>query len=1125
MGVSPYSTGGGGTVLEHRYAAVLLSSLLTRGSLDELGDPVLVPVEIKLQASQFSKVDDILITARPSPGGEDFSVCIGVRRDPEIVPSSEATVALIGSFLWEISEHWQEVQQGRYRLVLAVAERNVHAHEVASLAQIAAGRGPDQFRAEAARSGPTNEKVRARLCQLDEVVTAAATARGLDTTIVSAKELTWRLLSALRVQHIRLEGGDERDRTQAVDRLRDVAAEDATRAAEEVMSRIEHLVGDWAPTAAQVTEAMLRRHLAARLKPRFLSLGGNQQLAEVEPDALLRGPIAHLGLAEDLKEAQALEECDPAAAAVRFARVADALESSAWVPFALAVRQQQAKAHHKAGEHTAGVAAGVAVLAAALPSGEVWRAVSVSQRLATDQIEAPDELIRAANALGDLAAYEHFHQVTLDEVCATIDALRVSDPHCVLATTWFAEHATATGRLDLLRPREEALSSLAATATQSDALLQARLRACLADLDLTGTAWTTLAQSARADFPRPITALLTARHGRFLATHGQAQKALDRYDDAIERAVQCSNHQDAAAWTEAHNLVRIRYGLQGDKIGEAYPTATALRAAGSGSALPQPFSARERALGRVANQAHPAETLQALTQYLRQATVSAAWLEEREAHEILGRVHLDNGEPVAAVSHFISAGADKALESLSGRLPEEPLSLQVPEDLPDQPRWRRHGTFIAVQAAADLLPDDDARTWADAALTEIADEHPVPFETRNPRQAAFGAFARLADASSTAQAQRFLDVTFRTLDSRTRRHRTTDEAYTQALISIAQRHSGLLQVEAVDRISHGLLIDAFMANTVLGQGEAALRLQPSVVSERCTMAASGNADAAQALILAEAPADAGRPLARAFLDRALGRSGSTDPDLTATPAQAALLIGHLLQSAEWQSFANAMTARVRSHDHTAHERQDALDALAVLATYLGPEQRARPFEAALEAARGRLDGSAQDDLASTSSYDRFQLNMGLTTLRCHGLATAAHLASTDADAQRIIELALPLLAQAEGSAERLTVEALAKLSPKQHVLLPAVLAGHSAERVRALAARLWCTTERPSPADLGARLAVDPSPRVRWALADDLSHGESHAAVREMLRGDCRRSVRTAVAALDSRSSPGVLIE
>lgn len=66
-------------MLEHRYAAVPLASLLTGDPLEELGDPVLVPVEIKHQARQFSKVDDILITARPRQGGEEFRVAIGFR--------------------------------------------------------------------------------------------------------------------------------------------------------------------------------------------------------------------------------------------------------------------------------------------------------------------------------------------------------------------------------------------------------------------------------------------------------------------------------------------------------------------------------------------------------------------------------------------------------------------------------------------------------------------------------------------------------------------------------------------------------------------------------------------------------------------------------------------------------------------------------------------------------------------------------------------------------------------------------------------------------------------------------------------------------------------------------------
>jgi hypothetical protein len=148
-------------VLEHRYAAVLLASLLTGDPLEELGDPVLVPIEIKLQASQFSKVDDILITARPRQDGEEFRAAIGVRRDPKVVSSSDATVALIGSYLREVTEHWGEIQAGRYRLVLSVTDRNIHGHEVATLAGIASGREPEEFREEAFRSGPTNSKIRA----------------------------------------------------------------------------------------------------------------------------------------------------------------------------------------------------------------------------------------------------------------------------------------------------------------------------------------------------------------------------------------------------------------------------------------------------------------------------------------------------------------------------------------------------------------------------------------------------------------------------------------------------------------------------------------------------------------------------------------------------------------------------------------------------------------------------------------------------------------------------------------------------------------------------------------------------------------------------------------------------
>jgi hypothetical protein len=60
---SSYTTGGGGTVLEHRYGAVLLSHLLTGDSVPQLGDDA-TPVSVRFQASAFSPVDDLVVVGR-----------------------------------------------------------------------------------------------------------------------------------------------------------------------------------------------------------------------------------------------------------------------------------------------------------------------------------------------------------------------------------------------------------------------------------------------------------------------------------------------------------------------------------------------------------------------------------------------------------------------------------------------------------------------------------------------------------------------------------------------------------------------------------------------------------------------------------------------------------------------------------------------------------------------------------------------------------------------------------------------------------------------------------------------------------------------------------------------------
>lgn len=54
---SPYSTGGGGTVLEHRYGATLLTHVLSGAPLYELGDTA-APLSVKFQAGSVSDTDD-----------------------------------------------------------------------------------------------------------------------------------------------------------------------------------------------------------------------------------------------------------------------------------------------------------------------------------------------------------------------------------------------------------------------------------------------------------------------------------------------------------------------------------------------------------------------------------------------------------------------------------------------------------------------------------------------------------------------------------------------------------------------------------------------------------------------------------------------------------------------------------------------------------------------------------------------------------------------------------------------------------------------------------------------------------------------------------------------------------
>lgn len=182
-------------VLEHRYGATLLAGILTGDPVTELGDDATVAL-IRFQASAFSPVDDLLVVGQTPDGGQR-RVSIGVRRAPRLVASEEASVRLLASYLRVVTESWEEVRAGRWRLALAVASPNAAIKQVRELTVIARASADEAgFRAEVARPGRTNHDVRDRLTHVDALVGEALRDHGVEAGDLTPGELTWRAVIA-----------------------------------------------------------------------------------------------------------------------------------------------------------------------------------------------------------------------------------------------------------------------------------------------------------------------------------------------------------------------------------------------------------------------------------------------------------------------------------------------------------------------------------------------------------------------------------------------------------------------------------------------------------------------------------------------------------------------------------------------------------------------------------------------------------------------------------------------------------------------------------------------------------------------------------------------------------------
>ena len=231
--------------------------MLTGDPVPELEDDTTV-VRVVFQARAESAVDDLLIEGRGGDGAERWAA-VAVRRAPKLVPSDEATVKLLTSFLLDLMDHWGDVQSGQRRLVLA-CKASPPVEQLGTLADIARN-SPDEssFREAVAQPGRTTRPVRNRLVSLDKVVGVAA--QRVEVGGIPPSELTWRFLYSLKTRELRLQAPDASDRTAAVGRLRLVTTGGEAAEADQLLAVITQLVGGYAPAGAKVDVAMLERDL------------------------------------------------------------------------------------------------------------------------------------------------------------------------------------------------------------------------------------------------------------------------------------------------------------------------------------------------------------------------------------------------------------------------------------------------------------------------------------------------------------------------------------------------------------------------------------------------------------------------------------------------------------------------------------------------------------------------------------------------------------------------------------------------------------------------------------------------------------------------------------------------
>ena len=251
---SPYSTGGGGVTFERRVAALFLARLLSGETHEGLQG-------YRVNRISFQSVEDFVVEAGPELGeSPTLALVVAARRAPRFIASDGKTEEIITKFLRLQGESDRTTSGVPRFFAFCVAGRRSPAEEVAELAALAKSHSQaDTFFKLLREPKKFRKKLVKRLDHVVKLVAQSCKRLGDEYMRKGADKATWGLLSCLEVLMPRLEPPDESDWTNLLNALEPWSREQNLVGAEALRDRLVALAQGYAPAAAVVELALLRR--------------------------------------------------------------------------------------------------------------------------------------------------------------------------------------------------------------------------------------------------------------------------------------------------------------------------------------------------------------------------------------------------------------------------------------------------------------------------------------------------------------------------------------------------------------------------------------------------------------------------------------------------------------------------------------------------------------------------------------------------------------------------------------------------------------------------------------------------------------------------------------------------